>query len=65
VRAKANGARVRELGVEHLPRVAGEQSGANPRVVLRAFRELRELRAEMRAPATAPATATPITPATA
>jgi glycosyltransferase involved in cell wall biosynthesis len=71
VRAKANGARVRELGVEHLPRVAGEQSGANPRVVLRAFRELRELRAQMRAgdtapaPATAPATTTPITSAAA
>jgi glycosyltransferase involved in cell wall biosynthesis len=64
VRAKANGARVRELGVEHLPRVAGEQSGANPRVVLRAFRELRDLRAELRRPATAPAAA-PIRPAAA
>ena len=26
--------------MQHRPRVAGEQSGANPRVVLRAFREL-------------------------
>jgi hypothetical protein len=48
VRAQADGARVRELGVEHRPRVAGEQSGASPRVVLRAFRELRELRHELR-----------------
>jgi glycosyltransferase involved in cell wall biosynthesis len=37
VRAQANGARVSELGVAHRPRVAGESSGANPRVVLRAF----------------------------
>jgi len=48
VRAQAGGARVRELGVEHRPRLAGEQSGASPRVVLRAFRELRELRRELR-----------------
>jgi glycosyltransferase involved in cell wall biosynthesis len=48
VRAQAEGARVRELGVEHRPRVAGEQSAASPRVVLRAFRELRELRHELR-----------------
>jgi len=29
-----------EIGVTHLPRVAGEQSGGSPKVVLRAFREL-------------------------
>jgi glycosyltransferase involved in cell wall biosynthesis len=39
-KAIAGGARVRQLGVHHRPRVAGEQSGAKPRVVLRAFREL-------------------------
>ena len=63
VRATRNGARVHELGVEHLPRLAGDSSGANPRVVLRAFRELRRLRAELRArppvPATRPATTAP------
>lgn len=48
VRAQAHGARMRELGVEHRPRVAGEQSGASPRVVLRAFRELGQLRHELR-----------------
>ena len=57
MRAQADGARVRELGVQHRPRAAGEQSGADPRVVLRALRELRELRRELdRAPDTAPAT---------
>jgi glycosyltransferase involved in cell wall biosynthesis len=54
VRAQANGARIRELGVEHRPRVAGEQSGADPRVVARAFRELLALRRELIRPATLP-----------
>jgi glycosyltransferase involved in cell wall biosynthesis len=65
VRAQGNGARVRELGVEHRPRVAGEQSGANPRVVLRALRELRQLRRELRGRAAVPATASPTAPAAA
>jgi glycosyltransferase involved in cell wall biosynthesis len=43
-----SGARLTELGVHHRPRSAGEQSGANPRVVLRAFRELFELRGVLR-----------------
>ena len=64
VRAQANGARVRELGVEHRPRVAGEQSGADPRVVLRALRELRQLRRELRGPAV-PAPVSPTAPAAA
>jgi glycosyltransferase involved in cell wall biosynthesis len=63
VRAQANGARVRELAVEHRPRIAGEQSGANPRVVLRAFRELRRLRQELNGPPARPATASPTAPA--
>lgn len=29
-----------EVGVTHYPRTAGKQTGANPRVILRAFREL-------------------------
>jgi glycosyltransferase involved in cell wall biosynthesis len=43
-----SGARLKELGVHHRPRVAGEQSGANPRVVLRAFLELFRLRGTLR-----------------
>ena len=43
------GARIAELGVRHRPRVAGRASGANPRVVLGAFRELRAVRHELRA----------------
>lgn len=38
------GARLQEIGVHHRPRTAGASSGANPRVVLRAFRELAGLR---------------------
>jgi glycosyltransferase involved in cell wall biosynthesis len=48
VRAVTAGARVREVGVHHRPRVAGEQSGASPRVVLQAFRELTRLHGELR-----------------
>lgn len=47
VKLLARGARLEELDVAHRPRVAGEQSGANPRVVLRAFRELAGLRGEL------------------
>jgi glycosyltransferase involved in cell wall biosynthesis len=38
------GATLSEVGVEHRPRVAGEPSGNNPRVVRQAFRELIALR---------------------
>jgi glycosyltransferase involved in cell wall biosynthesis len=65
VRAQANGARVRQIGVEHLPRIAGEASGANPRVVLRALHELRELRRELGDQAVRPSTASATTPAAA
>jgi glycosyltransferase involved in cell wall biosynthesis len=51
------GGRITELGVHHRPRRAGRSSGANPRVILRAIRELRDMHAEMsRPPATVPAT---------
>jgi glycosyltransferase involved in cell wall biosynthesis len=61
VRSLAAGARLREVGVHHRPRVTGEQSGADVRVVLRAFRELAALRLELRGPVrpSAPASATP------
>jgi len=42
------GARVREVEVTHLPRLAGEQSGANLKVVMRAFKELFQLYGELR-----------------
>ena len=44
VKALARGARIQQLGIHHQPRVAGRQSGARPRVVVRAFRELTILR---------------------
>jgi glycosyltransferase involved in cell wall biosynthesis len=52
--AKARGYRIVEVRVTHLPRQGGEPSGANPRVILCAFRDLvrfylelnRQLRAE-------------------
>jgi glycosyltransferase involved in cell wall biosynthesis len=43
-RSLANGARLVEVDVAHRPRASGEQSGANPRVILRALSELRALR---------------------
>jgi hypothetical protein len=52
-RALGAGARISELGVTHRPRPAGRPSGASPRVVLRAFRELRAVRAELRSPTAA------------
>jgi len=49
-RVAGRDAKVKEVNVQHLPRLAGEQSGANLKVVARAFKELialyRELRAE-------------------
>ncbi len=52
--AKARGYRIAEVPVTHLPRTAGEATGANPKVILKAFRDLvrfrrrlsRELRSE-------------------
>ncbi len=53
VKCLARGARLKELGVHHHPRVAGEQSGANPRVVARAFRELATLWQSLHGPSPA------------
>jgi glycosyltransferase involved in cell wall biosynthesis len=47
VRARQRRARVVEVPVEHFPRASGKQTGANPRVVLRAFRELIAFRLEV------------------
>jgi len=48
-RAQRAGARIAEVGVTHRPRVAGRASGANPRVVIGAFGQLRVVRHELRA----------------
>jgi glycosyltransferase involved in cell wall biosynthesis len=47
----ARGARITELAVHHRPRHSGHASGASPRVVLRAFAELRRIRTRTRAEA--------------
>ncbi|UGS36122.1 glycosyltransferase family 2 protein [Capillimicrobium parvum] len=49
VRCLAAGARITELGVHHRPRINGRQSGASPRVVMRAFAELARLRRQLAA----------------
>lgn len=49
VRARAEGFRIHEVPVSHLPRAAGVQSGANPRVVFKALRELATLYGDLRA----------------
>jgi len=43
-RAARKGYRIAEKGVHHYPRTAGRPTGANPGVVLRAFKELLKLR---------------------
>lgn len=46
-RAVRKGFTIGEVGVHHYPRTAGEQSGANLKVILRAFRELFRLRKDI------------------
>jgi len=48
-RVVGRGAKIKEVGVHHLPRLAGEQSGANVKVIARAFKELFTLYGELRA----------------
>lgn len=40
---REKGAAIKEIGVHHYPRRAGQQSGGSPKVILRAFRELIKL----------------------
>jgi glycosyltransferase involved in cell wall biosynthesis len=47
VRLKMAGARFKEVGVTHRPRAFGQQTGGNPRVILRAFSELMALSREL------------------
>jgi len=46
-RAQRAGFRIAQRGVHHYPRVAGEQTGANIKVILRAFGELWKLRKDI------------------
>jgi glycosyltransferase involved in cell wall biosynthesis len=47
-RATRKGYRITQKGVHHYPRTAGAQSGANLRVILRAFKELFKLQRRIR-----------------
>jgi glycosyltransferase involved in cell wall biosynthesis len=47
-RARRRGLRIVETGVSHLPRLHGRPSGANPGVILKAFRELFALSRKLR-----------------
>jgi glycosyltransferase involved in cell wall biosynthesis len=47
-RAVRKGYRVTQQGIYHYPRTAGAQTGANLRVILRAFKELLKLRSQIR-----------------
>lgn len=47
-RAKRLGYTIGQIGVHHYPRAAGEQTGANFRVILRAFKELFVLHKDIR-----------------
>jgi glycosyltransferase involved in cell wall biosynthesis len=47
-RVAGKGAKIKEVGVHHLPRTAGEQSGANLAVITRAFKELFTLYGELK-----------------
>jgi glycosyltransferase involved in cell wall biosynthesis len=46
-RLRRCGARIAEVPVTHLPRTAGVSTGGNPRVILRAFRELLRIRGSL------------------
>lgn len=48
IRLKISGARIVELPVGHYPRKAGSPTGASPKVILRAFRELKNNYRELR-----------------
>ena len=61
-RAALAGARIGEFGVHHRPRTAGRQSGADPAVVIGAFRELRRIRAELETTPVPPRAPSPTEP---
>jgi glycosyltransferase involved in cell wall biosynthesis len=53
VRARSAGFRIHQIPVSHHPRQHGQQSGARPRVILRALVELATLYRELRTPPSA------------
>jgi glycosyltransferase involved in cell wall biosynthesis len=48
-KARNHELKIAQMGVHHYPRTAGQQTGANLKVILRAFRELFKLRGQIRA----------------
>jgi len=46
-RAVRKGYTIKQIGVHHYPRTTGQQTGANVKVILRAFKELFKLRKEI------------------
>jgi glycosyltransferase involved in cell wall biosynthesis len=48
VQCSAQGARFAEVGIRHHPRLAGEETGGNPRVIARAFSELARMHRMLR-----------------
>ncbi|MBA3777695.1 MAG: glycosyltransferase family 2 protein [Chloroflexi bacterium] len=44
IKLRARGRRIAQVGIPHYPRTAGQASGANPRVILRAVRDFWRLR---------------------
>lgn len=46
--ARSFGYKIKEIPVSHYPRLEGEQSGANPKVVFKAFRDLFKFYREMK-----------------
>lgn len=56
-KAKGLGYTIGQIGVNHYPRTAGAQTGASPRVILRAFRELFALHSRIRGTSRQPAPA--------
>lgn len=47
-RAQQQGLRIKEVPVSHFPRQAGKQTGANLRVIVKAFRELIDMRSRLK-----------------
>ena len=48
VKCQAEGARFAEIGVHHHPRLAGQETGGNPRVIMRALGELARMHGTLR-----------------
>ena len=48
IRAQLAGMTIREVGVEHYPRTAGEAKGATPTVIVRTIAEMVRLRGALR-----------------